>query len=112
SHLVLHELMHLELVLEARNAEDNLLFTTNDSCSSKFQHSLRSFSKDLENKGIPKESISKFVDSLFHGINNQVYNTPLDLFIEDRIYTRFKEIKPIQFLSLLRIVKEGITATT
>lgn len=112
SHLVLHELMHLELVLEARNAEGNMLFTTNDSCRSKFLHSLLSFSKGLEEKGIPKESISKFVDSLFHGINNQVYNTPLDLFIEDRIYSRFKEIKPIQFLSLLRIVKEGITATT
>lgn len=112
SHLVLHELIHLELVLEARSAEENLLFTTNDSCSSKFQYSLRSFSKELESKGIPKGSISNFIDSLFHGINNQVYNTPLDLFIEDRIYSRFKEIKPIQFLSLLRIVKEGITATT
>ena len=112
SHLVLHELMHLELVMEARNAEENLLFTTNDTCSSKFRHALSSFSKSLEKKGVSAESISKFVDSLFHGINNQVYNTPLDVFIEDRIYTRFKEIKPIQFLSLLRIVKEGITATT
>lgn len=112
SHLVLHELMHLELVLEARNTEENLLFTTNESCRSKFQQSLTGFIKSLEKKGVPQESISKFVDSLFHGINNQVYNTPLDLFIEDRIYTRFKEIKPIQFLSLLRIVKEGITATT
>src|SRR5690606_888420 len=75
SHLILHELMHLELVLEARNAEENLLFTTNDSCSSKFQHSLRSFSKELESKGIPKESISNFIDSLFHCINYQVINT-------------------------------------
>jgi tetratricopeptide (TPR) repeat protein len=112
THLVLHELMHLELVIEARNTEENQLFTTNDSCSAKFHDSLSSFSKSLEKKGIPKEASLEFIDSLFHGINNQVYNTPIDLFIEDRIYRRFKVIKPIQFLSLLRMVKEGITATT
>ncbi|AEH02129.1 tetratricopeptide repeat protein [Lacinutrix sp. 5H-3-7-4] len=112
SHLVLHELEHLELVLEARSIEENFLFTTNDSNKSKFHHSLNKFSKSLEKKGIPDSNIKNFIDSLFNGINNQVFNTPIDLFIEDRIYNRFAEIKPIQFLSLLRFVKEGIEATT
>lgn len=112
THLVLHELMHLELVIEARSVEENQLFTINDSCKSKFHHSLIKFSKGLENNGIPAESVSKFIDSLFDGINNQVFNTPIDLFIEDRIYNRFEEIRPIQFLSLVRFVKDGIQATT
>jgi tetratricopeptide (TPR) repeat protein len=112
SHLVLHELMHLELVLEARNIEENQLFTTNNSNKTKFHFSLEKFKKGLEKKGIVNSSVTSFVDSLFNGINNQVYNTPIDLFIEDRIFNRFSNIRPIQFLSLLRFTKEGITATT
>lgn len=112
THLILHELEHLELVLEARSVEENFLFTTNDSNKSKFHYSLNKFSKNLEKKGIPDSNIKDFIDSLFNGINNQVFNTPIDLFIEDRIFNNFNEIKPIQFLSLLRFVKEGIEATT
>ena len=49
---------------------------------------------------------------MFDGINRQVYNTPIDLFIEDRIYNRFPKLRPFQFLSLFTMMQEGIQATT
>ena len=112
SHLVLHELIHLELVLDAREGDGNFLFTTNESCKAKFKESLKKFSGNLRRKGIPKESVDKFLGSLFDGINNQIFNTPIDLFIEDIIYTRFTKMRPIQYLSLLRLTNEGLVATT
>lgn len=111
-HLILHELTHLELVLEARKEDKNQLFTSNDSSEAKFFNSLRKDFKKLEKNGIPPESIKKYFSAIFNGINSQIYNTPIDLFIEDRIYQRYEQLRPIQFLSLLRLLKEGINAVT
>jgi len=111
-HLVMHELIHLELATEARAEEENQLFVTNQSYKSKFFHTLEKFAEDLHKKGIGEENIANYLQALFDGINRQVYNTSIDLFIEDRIYNRFSELRPFQFLSLLGMIQEGIQATT
>jgi tetratricopeptide (TPR) repeat protein len=111
-HLVMHELMHLELTLEARENKLNQLFITNQSFKSKFFYSLEKFAKKLNSKGISEESISNYFQALFDGINRQIFNTPIDLFIEDRIYNNYPEIRPFQFLSILAMTQEGIQATT
>lgn len=111
-HLVMHELMHLELVIEARDVEENQLFVTDQASESKFLYSLKKFANKLSGKGIAKEAITHYLQALFHGLNRQIYNTPIDLFIEDRIYNRYPELRPFQFLSMLAIIQEGIEATT
>lgn len=111
-HLVIHELIHLELASEARAVEENQLFITNQSYKSKFFHALEKFAKDLHKKGIGEKNIANYLQALFDGINRQVYNTPIDLFIEDRIYYRFPKLRPFQFLSLFAMMQEGIQATT
>ena len=111
-HLVLHELTHLELVEEARKEDVNQLFITNQSLKTKFFYSLEKEASKLHKNGISEENISKYFSALFDGINRQIFNTPIDLFIEDRIFNEFEEIRPIQFLSLLTLIKEGIDATT
>ena len=111
-HLVMHELMHLELVTEARAVEANQLFVTNQTYKSNFFHTLENFAEDLHKKGIAEENIANYLQALFDGINRQVYNTSIDLFIEDRIHNRFPELRPFQFLSLLAMIQEGIQATT
>ena len=45
-------------------------------------------------------------------MNSQAYNTPIDLFIEDYLFKNFKELRPIQLLSLYKLLQEGVTATT
>ena len=111
-HLVMHELMHLELVIEAREASNNHLFISNQSLKSHFFHSLEKFISSLNKKGISDQSIANYVEALYDGMNRQTFNTPIDLFIEDRIYANFQKLRPVQFLSLLSLIQEGIEATT
>jgi len=111
-HLILHELTHLELIEEARKENKNLLFTSSQKNENQFYADLKIFIKKLNERNISKESIDKYLKALFNGINLQSYNAPIDLFIEDRIFNNFEIVKPIQFLSLLAIIQEGIKATT
>ena len=111
-HLVMHELMHLELVIEAKEAKNNQLLISTQALKSSFLNSLQKYAIKLRKEGVPDENITNYLDALFDGINRQVYNTPIDLFIEDRIYSNYPNFRPIQFLSLLSLIKEGIEATT
>ncbi|MEI6652743.1 MAG: hypothetical protein WCL42_09245 [Chlorobiaceae bacterium] len=53
------------------------------------------------------------IDStLFEGLSGQMYNTPIDLSIEDYLFQNYPDLMPYQFLSLLGLVQEGIHATT
>lgn len=66
----------------------------------------------MHKNGVSEENISNYFSALFDGLNRQIYNTPIDLFIEDRIFGQWESIRPIQFLSLLTLLQEGIEATT
>ncbi|MDD2192143.1 MAG: tetratricopeptide repeat protein [Bacteroidales bacterium] len=111
-HLIMHELMHLELVLEARKAGVNQLFITNPSFKSNFLYSLKKFSTTLRKKGLSDKNIDDYLEALFDGMNRQMYNSAIDLFIEDRLYNTYPTLRPFQFLSLLTIIQEGIEANT
>lgn len=50
------------------------------------------------------------MNDLFEGMNRQVYNTPIDFFIENTLYIEFPELQPNQFISLLNLVQEGLNA--
>jgi len=111
-HLILHELTHLELVLEARKEDLNELFISNESNKAKFIYSLEKDALKLKKNGVSEENINNYFSALFNGLNSQIFNTPIDLFIEDRIFNNRAELKPIQFLSLLSMLQEGIQANT
>ncbi|MBC5992426.1 tetratricopeptide repeat protein [Pontibacter cellulosilyticus] len=111
-HLIMHELVHLDLVAQARKEQKNQLFTSGPSHSTAFNKAMDKDVKRLRKEGIPEDSVMQFLSSIFNGLNLQVYNTPIDLFIEDYLYSTYKELRPYQFLSLMRIVQEGVNATT
>jgi tetratricopeptide (TPR) repeat protein len=112
SHLMMHELVHLEYILDAREAKCNKLFVSNQTNSKLFIDDLRQHSQKLKKLGLPEESITNTYNSLFKGINRQIFNTPIDLFIEDKLFDEFQDLRPYPFLSLNAIVSEGIKATT
>lgn len=111
-HLMLHELYHLHFIVEARKLNNNYLFTSNQSHQDKFSKKLSNYKKNLLDKGIPADNISSLIKSLFSGLNSQVFNTPIDLFIEQLIYKNHPPAQPIQVLSLYNLISEGIKATT
>ena len=111
-HLILHELVHLELTLEARENNHNKLFVSNAGHKDAFKSFIPNCLKQLEKKNFPQSSIDKVVDDLFHGLNSQIFNSAPDLFIENRLHNKVSDIRPIQFTSLHNMIQQGIQAVT
>lgn len=111
-HLMMHELVHLYLVIEARKESANQLFLSNQDHKQNYIKSESEWIKKLKRQGFREDSISNVVINLFEGLNRQIYNTPIDLFIEDFLYKEFPDLRPYQFVSLFSMVKEGIQAVT
>ncbi|MFA9389331.1 MAG: tetratricopeptide repeat protein [Prolixibacteraceae bacterium] len=111
-HLMMHEVTHLFFATQAREIKENKQFVTNNLQRQTF---MQDFSKNIDNlkkSGIANDSAENFFNSIFEGINLQIFNTPIDLFIEDRLYELYPETRPIQFLSLLQIIQEGTKGFT
>ncbi|GHB48374.1 tetratricopeptide repeat protein [Mongoliitalea lutea] len=106
-HLIAHELTHLKLAEEARKENVNMLFIGKDSKLEDFRKSIQGSLKKLEKRGIPQSSIDKYVYGLFHGILGQVFNTPIDLFIEDYLFNQLPELRYVQFVSLYQLNLEA-----
>ncbi len=111
-HLIMHELVHLDFVIEARNKELNQLFVSTQQQKSEFIKSLDSTIKKFLKMGISENGIANYCSSLFEGINSQIFNTPIDLFIENFLFTEYSELKPYQFISLYTLNQEGLKAVT
>ncbi len=111
-HLLMHELVHLEFVMEARKAGINQLFVSTQHQKALFIKNIETDIKRLKVLGFSEDSIAKLCVDLFDGINRQIFNTPIDLFIENFLYHEFPELRAYQFYSLYNMVKEGLNATT
>lgn len=111
-HLMAHELVHLELVIQARKDGVNQLFTSNQKQKADFIKAMEGDIKRLSKLGISEDSISKYCSELFEGINRQIFNAPIDLFIENFLYNEFAELRPYQFISIYGMLMEGIRAVT
>jgi hypothetical protein len=110
--LILHELLHIQFYYDARQINENKLFTSKNE---KIQEFKRQYAKDINGlikKGYTADLVDKMFDQLFHGILLQVFNAPIDLFIEDLIYRRFPALRPQQFLSLYKMGTEAYEAVS
>ncbi|MBN1185442.1 MAG: tetratricopeptide repeat protein [Bacteroidales bacterium] len=111
-HLVMHELVHLDFATDARNDSRNKLFISNFKTKSMFLNDLRQHRQVLIKKGLSESSINEYFDLLFDGINRQIFNAPIDLFIEDKLFEQYKDLRPYQLISLYSLLSDGIKATT
>ena len=112
AHLVMHELVHLDFVIEARKVELNQLFISTQEHKSEFIKGLEPTFKKFHKMGISENSIASYCSSLFEGMNRQIFNAPIDLFIEEFLYNEYAELRPYQFLSLYALIQEGLKAVT
>ncbi len=111
-HLIMHELVHLDFVIEARTGELNQLFISTQEHKSDFIKGLEPTIKKFHNMGISETSIAGYCSSLFEGLNRQIFNTPIDLLIENFLYNEYSELRPYQFLSLHSLIQEGLMSVT
>jgi Tfp pilus assembly protein PilF len=111
-HLIMHELTHLEFVLDAREAGANKVFYATADHRAAYDKKLKTWRKNMRKQGLEEESMTEFTRQMFEGLNGQIFNTPVDLFIEQQLYNRYPELRPYQFLSFYQLVKESIEAVT
>ena len=111
-HLIMHELMHLDFVVEARKGELNQLFISTQNQKAEFIKGLEPTINKFNKLGISEKSIADYCSNLFEGMNRQIFNTPIDLFIENFLYNKFSELRPFQFISLYTMLQEGLKAVT
>jgi Tfp pilus assembly protein PilF len=112
AHLIMHELVHLDFVLQARQVNANSLFVSNAVNKAAFMKRISDTVRNLIKMRLPENVIEEFCTSIFHGINSQIFNTPIDLFIEDFLYKSYESLRPYQFLSLHNLIRQGITGVT
>lgn len=111
-HLIMHELVHLDFVIVARKDELNQLFISTQNHKTEFIKGLEPTIKKFHKLGISEKSIADYCSNLFEGMNRQIFNTPIDLFIENFLYNEFSELRPFQFISLYNMLQEGVKAVT
>jgi tetratricopeptide (TPR) repeat protein len=109
-HLICHELTHLKFILQAREANENQLFTSGEEENLRFRKWLELTEKKLKADGLPLDSIHGFIDRVYHGMNSRVFNAPIDLFIEDLLFTQYPELRPYQFYSMIQMDKLALQA--
>jgi Tfp pilus assembly protein PilF len=111
-HLIMHELVHLDFVLDAQEEKQNLLFVTTQQHENNFLKSIDTSLKKLNQRGISEDGIKSYGLGLFSGVTSQIFNAPIDLFIENFLYQEYPDLRPFQFVSLLNLVQDGLKAVT
>jgi len=111
-HLILHELHHLAMILDAREQGANERFITTEEHRRAFRTFAARTVAGLAERGIARDAADHYLDAIFRGLMLQAYNAPLDLFIEYDIHQVFEPMRPHQFLSLGRLVEEAVKAGT
>ena len=111
-HLVMHELVHLDFVIQARKENVNQLFTSVSQQKDLFVNKYKKQLQKQLTKGIDEGVFTKVINSLFQGINSRAYNAPIDLFIEDFLFNTYPTLRPFQLISLMRLIEENINAVT
>lgn len=111
-HLLLHELVHLDFVIEARRENVNKLFVATGHHKAEFMKGIGFTVKKLQSMGVSEDSIAKYCTGLFTGLNTQIFNAPIDLYIEDFLYHTYPQLHAYQFLSQNRLIQEAIKAVT
>ncbi len=107
-HLLAHELEHIVLETEARQADNNRFFITNDTTRKAAQDAILSDVSLLKRSGALGNMLDTFIERIISGLTNQLFNLPLDMVIEHRLHTTCPELRPTQFVSLAHTHKENL----
>ena len=108
-HLFIHEMMHLKMSQQATIANRSKAVISSERTRTAFKKRFLSFMKKRHSH-IPLSELDKAIIGLADGLGLQLMNCPLDLFVENKIYTDYKIVRPIQMLSLFHMEQDNINA--
>ena len=99
-HLAIHEMMHLQMNLEADKVNSNKVIISNNDNVIAFRTKYTAWIKKLVNRFDHSKAMD-VVEQIHKGYMLQVMNCPLDLFVEKRMYDKYPIVRAIQLLSLM-----------
>ena len=99
-HLAIHEMMHLQMNLEADKVNNNKVIISNNDNVIAFRTKYAAWIKKLVNRFEHSKAMN-LVEQIHKGYMLQVMNCPLDLFVEKRMYDKYPIVRAIQLLSLM-----------
>jgi tetratricopeptide (TPR) repeat protein len=111
-HLIAHELEHIIIENEARQIGRNRTFTSTATTREHAVRSIESHITKLQRQGYPESKISDIMLKLIHGLNNQVFNCPLDMVVEHNIHNKYPDLRHAQFASLHQMYLEALQTYT
>lgn len=107
-HLLTHEMEHIVLEAEARKVMRNRTFLTTAESRERAILSIRDHIKFLSQQGYPEDAINGLIQQIVQGTALQLYNCPLDMYVESRLFQNVPAIRASQYASLHRIYGEGL----
>lgn len=99
-HHILHELQHLYLMRAARDAGTNLWFA---STAASREVAIRSMGAEITRIaaiGYPAAAVTEMTLGSIDGLLGQLFNFPLDLFIEARLQERYPQYRELFYVSI------------
>ena len=99
---IMHELTHLKMISEARKLWKNKLITSSYEKKEKLVESIQN------NATYMQKSFENHFESYATEILQQVYNSPLDLCVENYLYNTYKELRPSQLLFQMQLIMSAI----
>ncbi|MBX7245322.1 MAG: hypothetical protein K1X53_07470 [Candidatus Sumerlaeaceae bacterium] len=111
-HFVLRAIEHIAMESEARATGQNQKFVTTPATR---EVAIKAIGRDiykLRDMGIPEAALTDYVLQIIAGLGLQLYNCPLDMVVEYRLYKRFPLIRPHQFVSLRQTQADNLQVVT
>lgn len=106
-----HELMHLFMESDARDQGTNRWFMTTEETRENTAKALKPELRSIQKKGFRDEEVAYMVNELASTANLFLYNCPIDMIIERRIWKEYPELREAQFCGLVSIVHNAIRLT-
>ena len=105
-HMVMHELTHLSMALDALNNGKLKTVMSGQMHYNRFMTRYEKFFTKIE-KRIGEEETKKLSQQMYSGLVLLIMNAPLDMFVEDTLY-EIKALRPMQLLSLIALEEKSI----
>jgi hypothetical protein len=100
THQMAHELSHLQLEVEARQAGKNRFLVTTYQSEQSALKRIEGDLRKLERKGYPAAASKDLALALVRGLAGFLFNCPLDMLIETRLRERLPALSAAQFGAL------------
>lgn len=101
-HLVAHEIEHVVLEDDAFRAGNSRSFVTTARTNELAMQSMAAFVNRAKKKRQFGPEYQRFLDDIIRGLCNQLFNCPIDMIVEQRLYDYVPALRPAQFVSLKR----------